>query len=95
MLRLVIVRPGAEADLAEARAWYEQQRAGLGSEFLGEVARAMQALGEHPERHPLYYRGFRRILLRRFPYKLFYRLEAERVVVFRVLHVKRDHPKLL
>ena len=55
----------------------------------------MQALGEHPERHPLYYRGFRRILLRRFPYKLFYRLEPERVVVFRFLHVKRDHPRSL
>ena len=55
----------------------------------------MRALGEHPERHPVYYRGFRRILLRRFPFKVFYRLEPERVVVFRVLHVKRDHPRLL
>lgn len=92
---VVIVRPQAEADLAEARIWYEQQRSGLGNEFLSDIARSMQALAEHPERHPLYYRGFRRILLRRFPYKVFYRLEAERVVVFRVLHVKRDHPHLL
>ena len=92
---LVMVRPRAEADLAEARAWYEQQRAGLGNEFLAEIARAIQTLGEQPERHPLYYRGFRRILLRRFPYKLFYRLEPERVVVFRFLHVKRDHPRSL
>lgn len=55
----------------------------------------MRALGEHPERHPVYYRGFRRILLQRFPYKVFYRMEPQRVVVFRVLHVKRDHPRLL
>lgn len=81
--------------MAEARAWYEQHRAGLGNELLGEVARAMRALGEHPERHPVYYRGFRRILLQRFPYKVFYRMEPQRVVVFRVLHVKRDHPRLL
>ena len=38
MNRLVIIRPNAEADLQEARRWYETQRAGLGDELLDEVA---------------------------------------------------------
>ncbi len=81
----VIIRPNAEADAPEARQWYESQRTGLGDELLEE----------HPERRPIYYRGFRRLLTRRFPYKLFYRLEGDRVIVFRILHAKRDHRRQL
>ena len=91
----VIIRPRAETDLREACQWYEAQRAGLGDEFLGEVKRAITFLEEQPDRRPLYYRGFRRLLMRRFPYKRFYRIEGNRVIVFRVLHAKRDHPRLL
>ncbi len=48
-----------------------------------------------PQRHPVYYRGFYRVLVRRFPYKVFYRLEGDRIIVFRILHARRDHPRLL
>ena len=33
----VRLRPEAEEDLADASAWYEEQRQGLGHEFLDEV----------------------------------------------------------
>jgi hypothetical protein len=33
----LLLAPEAQADLAEAYAWYESQRGGLGSEFLAEV----------------------------------------------------------
>ena len=88
---LVLVRPEAEADLAAACDWYERRRAGLGAEFLDEVAGAMRWLELDPERQRLYYRNFRRVLLRRFPYKVFYQVIGPRVVVFRVLHAKQDH----
>jgi toxin ParE1/3/4 len=90
----VIIRPKAEADLREARLWYETQRIGLGDELLQEIGRTIDLLKENPER-PVYYRGFRRSLTRRFPYKLFYRIEGNRVIVFRILHAKRDHRQQL
>jgi toxin ParE1/3/4 len=90
----VIIRPKAEADLREARLWYETQRSGLGDELLQEISRAIDLLKENPER-PIYYRGFRRSLIRRFPYKLFYRIEGNLVIVFRILHAKRDHRRQL
>ena len=31
----------------------------------------------------------------RFPYKLFYRVQDDQIIVFRILHVRRDHPRLL
>ena len=68
---LVLVRPEAEQDLAAARDWYDRKRAGLGDEFLDAVMSAMRELAGDPERARLYYRDFRRVLLRRFPYKIF------------------------
>ena len=87
----VIIRPRAEADLHRAWQYYEREQAGLGDEFLCELRPLVQSLERHPERAPYYYRGFRRLLAARFPYKIFYRIVADRVIVFRVLHAKQDH----
>ena len=95
MKHLVSLRPRAEADLLEAYHWYEAQRPGLGDDFLDELECSIAALEEEPERRPVYYRGFRRYLTRRFPYKIFYRVEVNRVIVFRVLHAKMDHRRWL
>ena len=59
------------------------------------MADALTRLERSPERFPLYYRGFRRVLSRRFPYKLFYRIEGDSVIVFRILHAARDHARQL
>ncbi len=91
---IVLVRAEAEGDLEMAREWYEQKRSGLGGgEFLDEFAAAMRALELNPEREHLYHGNFRRVLFRRFPYKIFYQVIGERVVVFRVLHAKQDHER--
>jgi toxin ParE1/3/4 len=91
----LVIRPRAETDLREAQDWYESQRAGLGEEFIAEIDAALRALARDPERYTVYYRGFRRVFVRRFPYKLFYRVENDRVIVSRILHAGRDHPRLL
>ena len=91
----VSLREPANADLREARDWYEARRVGLGDEFLLAIAEALRSLEESPERHPLYYRGLRRLLLKRFPYKLFFRIDGDQVIVFRVLHGARDHRRKL
>jgi plasmid stabilization system protein ParE len=88
---MVLVRAKAEWDLEAARDWYEQRRTGLGNEFLDAFAAAMRGLEQNPEREHLYYRNFRRVLFRRFPYKIFYQIIGDRVVVFRVLHARPDH----
>ena len=45
-----------------------------------------------PNDFPLYYRGFRRVLTERFPYRLFFRIESGAVIVFRILYAARNHP---
>lgn len=95
MKRLLFLRPEAERDLAAARDWYDQKRAGLGDEFLDAVALALRELERDPECYRFYYRNFRRVLLRRFPYKIYYQVLGERLVIFRVLHAKQEHHKNL
>jgi len=91
----VSIRPAAEADLRAAREWYERQRPGLGDELLLSAAEAMAGLEDSADRVPVYYRGFRRVITRRFPYKVFFRIEEGAVIVFRVLHAARDHAREL
>lgn len=91
----VLIRPRAEEDLREARRWYEERRQGLGDELVDALRRAIRSLEDDPERGPFYYREFRRLLTRRFPYKVFYLVERDRVVVFRILHAKQDHHRRL
>lgn len=85
------VRAEAEEDLAAARDWYQTKRPGLGNEFLDAFSQAIRQLETNPERERFYYRNFRRVLFRRFPYKVFYQVVGQRIIVFRVLHAKQAH----
>jgi toxin ParE1/3/4 len=93
----LIVRPEAEADLAEAYGWYEARSSGLGEEFLHAVAEALTAVEEAPERFPAVHREgeieVRRARLRRFPFGLFFVQKAgevRSVTVIACLHARRD-----
>lgn len=80
-------------DLAGAYGWYEDQRAGLGEEFLGAVDASFNAIREFPEMFAQVHGEVRRAVVSRFPYAVFYRVEPKRVVVLAVLNMARD-PKL-
>ena len=95
MTRHLIVRPIAEADVDEARRWYEKREQGLGDQLLVEIGHVMKSIRQNPEQNPPYYRDVRRQITNRFPYKVFYRIEGDTIVVLRILHAKQDHPRWL
>ncbi len=59
--------PEAEQDVAEAYAWYESRRAGLGEEFLSCVDACIEAIRRTPELYSVVHVNYRRGLVRRFP----------------------------
>jgi hypothetical protein len=59
--------PTAQAEIADAFAWYKERSYGLGGDFLRVVAAAQEQLTRNPEAFPATRNRFRRILLRRFP----------------------------
>ena len=92
MSRRLIVRSDAEADITEAALWYEGRRAGLGSDLIGEMSAAIARAVANPTTHLRLRRQpeIRRVLARRFPYRIFFIVREDAVVVFAVLHAARD-----
>ncbi|MBI2994238.1 MAG: type II toxin-antitoxin system RelE/ParE family toxin [Gammaproteobacteria bacterium] len=82
--------PQAVADADAAAAWYEAQRPGLGTEFLLEIDAAVERAADAPEAYNRQYRETRRVLLRRFPYSVYFLWEGGLVKVLAILHQHRD-----
>jgi plasmid stabilization system protein ParE len=88
--RRLTIQPQAEIDVADAIAWYEEQRRGLGGELLSELDSVMQRAVQTPFQFPQLKSNIRRALLRRFPYSVYFRVSDEIVELLAVLHQHRD-----
>lgn len=86
----LLVTATAEADLDQAFRWYEDQRLGLGREFLAVVDEHLDRLVGNPRHYPEIHRGLRRALIRRFPYAIFFLMNAKFVVILAVRHQARE-----
>ncbi len=75
--------------MVEAAKFYEQRHDGLGVDFLSEVEHSIERLRANPEAGRSLRAGIRRRLLRRFPYGLLYRVDAEEIVIVAVMHLRR------
>lgn len=80
----------ASADVEEAFAWYEAHRVGLGADFQTELTRVLQLLEAMPEAGPVVHRDLRRLLVKRFPFALYYRLTETAIEIRGCLHQRRD-----
>lgn len=91
MNRRLIIRPEAEADLTDAAAWYDSREPGLGLELLSEVHSGIARAIVSPESFSRVRRNptIRRVLTRRFPYRIFFIVRPDAIVVFAILHAAR------
>ena len=91
MNRRLIIRPEAEVDLTNAAAWYEDRESHLGQALLAEIRTAIERVLRRPESFTRVREqpAVHRILVRRFPYRIFYILTVDTVVVFAILHAAR------
>lgn len=90
-MKRVVFHRYAERELAEAVAYYNQEKPGLGFEFRDEVEQAARFLSQYPRAAPLVRPAIRRFVLLRFPYSLLYReVDPASLRVLAVAHQKRD-----
>jgi toxin ParE1/3/4 len=80
----LIINPEAEADLAEAKVWYNGRRPGLGEDFLLCVEEVFEGVRRAPEGHTKVFQELRLALVRRFPYAVVYRADEDQVTVVAV-----------
>ena len=85
------VRKIARAELDAAFEWYLARSPVAAHEFLEAVDDAMTRIQEAPEQHAVVFGRLRRVLLRRFPYGVYYKVYPSTISVVGVIHGHR-HP---
>jgi plasmid stabilization system protein ParE len=82
--------PDVEEDAIGGYAWYEAKSPGLGEEFLRVFYACASEINRNPLLYPKVYGEFRRRLLRRFPYAIYFTIKEDRIVVIGLFHCARD-----
>ncbi len=86
----LIIKPRAILMTKDAYDWYEEQKLGLGEEFLDELDGIYNKLSSHPEYFGKVKKNFRQAALKRFPFVIVYEIIKAEVVVFAVFHTSRN-----
>ncbi|MBI5676293.1 MAG: type II toxin-antitoxin system RelE/ParE family toxin [Nitrospirae bacterium] len=82
--------PEVEEDLINGYVWYESKSRGLGEDFLRMFYAYANEILWNPLRYPKVYQDFRRRLLRRFPYAIYFEIENDQIIVFGLFHCARN-----
>jgi toxin ParE1/3/4 len=88
-VKQIVFHPDADTEITEASHYYEVRKPGLGSDFIGEVERALDQISANPEACQRIGKRVRRKTLWRFPYNLIYAVYPERIRIVACAHQKR------
>jgi plasmid stabilization system protein ParE len=80
----------ARAELIDAQEWYEAEAPGLGRRFRTEIDSVVRRMAENPRQFPVVFKTLRRARAERFPYALFFLVEADALLVVACFHSSRD-----
>ena len=88
----LLIAPAAVDELRDIAAWYQaQESSALGGAFIDEFERTATLLLANPAIGSTFSRHFQQFSLRRFPYRIIYRVVTDELHVLAVAHHRR-HP---
>ena len=87
-MKVRVLRPALE-DLAAGRQFYDRQQKGVGDYFFDSLFTEIDSLVLYAGIHRIQF-GYHRLLARRFPFAVYYRVVGDEAVVHRVLDCRRD-----
>lgn len=82
--------PELEDDVIAGYSWYETKSFGLGEDFIRMFYAFIDEIHRTPLLYPKVYGEFRRCLLRRFPYAIYFIIEVNQIIVFGLFHCARN-----
>ena len=86
----VIICSAAEVDFTESLKWYAERSIEAANDFDTEFDSAISQIAADPERFPMCDARHRYFLLRRFPFRIIYRITNSEIVVIAVAHGSRS-----
>ncbi|MDE3065982.1 MAG: type II toxin-antitoxin system RelE/ParE family toxin [Verrucomicrobiota bacterium] len=86
----IVIQSSALGDLADGFDFYERIEPGLGGYFLNSSYSDIDSLQLYAGIHIIHFGKYHRLLSKRFPYGIYYRVEENTVLVRAVLDLRRD-----
>ena len=89
----LVIRSEAETDLGDAYDWYEKNAPGRGEAFLFSFNTFLSLIDRMPNICRRVRGRVRKGLMRRYPYRVFYAIRQDAIVVLGVVHAAREIPE--
>jgi plasmid stabilization system protein ParE len=93
MSDLILLRQ-ADDDIQSAFNRYEEFQKGRGELFMHQLDAALTLLRQQPDIAPVYSDRYRRLLMRDFPYGVFYEVQPKRIVVGAIMDLRQDPERI-
>jgi plasmid stabilization system protein ParE len=86
----------AEDELDEVVGWYEEEKSGLGVTFLNHFFNRVAYLKDNPYLYQEVYKIYRRVLMKKYPYAIYYNIEEQKqeVTVLAIWHTSKNPERL-
>jgi toxin ParE1/3/4 len=91
----IVLHPEATVEIRSTALWYDEQKPGLGDEFVEALNSLFERIVASPPAFPLWIgvsstlEPVRKAAMNRFPYLVAFEVHVDRVVVLAVAHGKR------
>ena len=89
-MKKIIILDAARKEYFDAKAYYEQDDPTLGLLFELQIMKSLQLIREFPEGWQKETSHIRRFVLRKFPYKILYRINGDIIAVLAFAHMHRN-----
>ena len=86
----LLVEEAAEDEITEIGNWYQRQQKGLGVDFLIKLGDALDLIRHRPFSFPEVEPEIRRVIMKKYPYVIYFAVLGKRISVLRVRHTSRD-----
>ena len=90
----IAILPEAQDDILDGMFWYESQKADLGIAFFSEIERNLTIISQNPLAGREFNGKFRRAVMKKFPFCIYYLVNSEKIVFLGFIHAHRDPRKI-
>jgi plasmid stabilization system protein ParE len=80
----------ARREYDEAKEFYETEQPGLGSQFKEQIRHSLLRIQQYPQAWPPERKEIRRYIVHKFPYKILYSVQDDKIVVLAFAHLHRQ-----
>jgi mRNA-degrading endonuclease RelE of RelBE toxin-antitoxin system len=80
----------ARREYDEAKEFYQTEQLGLGSQFKEQIRHSLLRIQQYPQAWQSERKEIRRYLVHKFPYKILYSIQDNKIVVLAFAHLHRQ-----